>query len=446
MKVLLIYPNARRELIGYGDLGAVAEPLALEYLAAGVKLEGHDVRILDLRLHQDDLDATLLEYQPDLVGVTGYSMHVLRALAIFRRARELAPGCRTVAGGHHATLLPEDFFVPEVDFVVGGEGVTPLREILRALADGRPVEGLAGVWSRKDGQFVSGGPQRSFSIEDLPLPDRTVAAADRASYFIDWMRPIALVRTTVGCPYRCSFCSLWKIMDGRYHMRDIQRVVDEVAMIEEENIFLVDDEAFVNGKRMHALALALREAGVRKRYFAYCRIDTLLRQPELMTLWRDIGLSRLFIGIEAVSQKGLVEYNKRLQIAQIEGGLQVARELGIEVFGGFVVNTNYTAREFTQLVRFIQHNRIDYPSFTILTPLPGTAGLASFDGVTELQPNGRPDWEKFDLQHIVTRTHLPRPEFERRYKDLYQVFSEKYSVHRGKVRLRDASGAVVVDL
>jgi radical SAM superfamily enzyme YgiQ (UPF0313 family) len=446
MKILLIYPNARKELIGYGDLGAVAEPLALEYLAAGVKLDGHEVRILDLRLHQDSLDTVLTEYQPELVGVTGYSMHVLRMLAICARVKELLPSCHTAVGGHHATLLAEDFFEPQIDFVVCGEGVAPLRETLAALASGRPVRGLAGVWSRVEGRFESGGPPGKFSIEDIPLPDRTVTAADRASYFIDWMRPIALVRTTVGCPYRCSFCSLWRIMDGRYYTRDVDRVVGEIAGVAEENVFLVDDEAFINGRRMQLLAEALRHAGVNKRYFAYCRIDTLLRQPELMAQWRDIGLSRLFIGIEAISQKDLLEYNKRLRVSQIEDGLRAARKLGIEVFGGFVVNTDYTPNEFTQLVRFIKHHLIDYPSFTMLTPLPGTDLLSTFDHVTEKQPNGRPNWSLFDLQHLVTTTKLPKQEFERRYKDLYKVFSEKYSVHRDQVRLRDRSGAVVVDL
>ncbi|HZH13074.1 MAG TPA: radical SAM protein [Archangium sp.] len=439
----MIYPNARKELIGYGDLGAIAEPLALEYLGAGLRPDSHDVRILDLRLHPDELDGTVREYAPDLVGVTGYSMHVLRMLAICKRVKELRPSCRTVVGGHHATLLPEDFFEPQVDFVVSGEGVAPLRQLAARLESGAPVHPIPGLWSRVEERFVSGGPPEKFSIEDLPPPDRSLTAGDRNSYFIDWMRPIALLRTTVGCPYRCSFCSLWKIMDGRYYTRDIQRVVEELASVREECVFLVDDEAFINGKRMMALAQAIEDAGIRKRYFAYCRIDTLLRQPELMSQWRKVGLERLFIGIEAPSEKGLAEYNKRMHVAQIEEGLKAAGKLGIQVFGGFVVNTDYSAREFTQLVRFIQHNKIDYPSFTVLTPLPGTEALSTFDPILEKQPNGRPYWELFDLQHAVTRTALPREEFQRRYRDLYKVFTDKYALHREQVRLRDASGAVL---
>jgi len=86
-KILLLYPSLRQEIIGYGDLGAVAEPLALEYLAAGAELDSHEVRILDLRMNPNDLDSTLAEFAPDVVGVTGYSMHVLRNLALCRQVK-----------------------------------------------------------------------------------------------------------------------------------------------------------------------------------------------------------------------------------------------------------------------------------------------------------------------------------------------------------------------
>ncbi|MBV8828724.1 MAG: cobalamin-dependent protein [Acidobacteriaceae bacterium] len=429
MRVLLLYPSLRKEIIGYGDLGAVAEPLALEYLAAGAELDGHDVRLLDLRLHPNDLDSTLTQYRPDVAALTGYSMHVLRNIAIAKRIKGLLPACRVVVGGHHATLLPEDFFLPQFDFVVRGEGVHPFRAILRGLERGIP-ETIPGVWARTGDEFVDGGNPLSYNIDQLPSPNRFIAGPDRQSYFIDWMKPIALLRTTVGCPYRCSFCSLWKIQDGRYHMRDVDRVVAEIASVQEQSIFLVDDEAFINGKRMTLLAQAIRAAGIRKRYFTYCRIDTLLRQPQLMAMWAEIGLERLFIGIEAVTANELKEYNKRLDVAQIENGLRAAKQLGIHVFGGFIVNTNYTKRCFKQLIRFIEHNRVDYPSFTVLTPLPGTEALDTFDAITERQPNGRPNWELFDLQHPVTQTALPKSVFEHEYQDLYRVFGGVYAPHR----------------
>jgi len=430
MRVLLIWPNSRNEVLGWGDLGAIAEPLALEYLAAGLKLDGHEVRVLDLRLHPDGLDRTLCDFDPDVVGVTAFSMHVLTALAICRRVKAWRRGCWTVAGGHHATLLPEDFFEPEVDFVVVGEGVRPLRTLIAAITDGEPGRSVPGVWYHEDAGFRYGGPPLPFQIGDLPSPDRSVTAADRHAYFIDWMKPVALVRTTVGCPYRCSFCSLWKIMDGKYHRREIDPVVREMATVEEDFVFLVDDEAFIDGRRMTALAGALRDAGLQKRYFTYCRIDTLLRQREAVAAWREIGLDRLFVGIDATTENRLLEYHKRLTISQVEAGLDLARKLGIEIFAQFVVSPSFTRRDFQQLIRFIEHHRIRYPSFTVLTPIPGTALLETFDHVTERQPNGRPNWDLFDCQNAVTETTLPRKEFKREYIQLFRVFNGAYAQYR----------------
>jgi len=445
MKILLIWPKSRNEVLGWGDLGAIAEPLALEYLGAGAKLDGHEVRLLDLRLHPDDLETTIQEYWPDVVGITAFSMHVRSALAICARIKALRPDCRIVAGGHHATFLPEDFFEPQIDYVVSGEGVYPFRALLQAVGNHEAGAGIPGVWARVEGTFVHGGEQPPFNINDLPAPDRSLTAGDRQRYFIDWMKPIALVRTTVGCPYRCTFCSLWKMMDGRYYMRDIPSVVEEMAGVQEDFVFLVDDEAFINGPRMWQLAQALKAAGIHKRFFTYCRIDSLLRQRKALAAWREIGLERLFVGVDAISEKDLGAYNKRLKLSQIEDGFRVARDLDIEIFAQFVVNTDYTRRDFQQLIRFIEHHKIRYPSFTVLTPIPGTELLATFDSVIERQPNGRPNWDLFDCQNAVTQTELPKREFLKLYRDLYTVFKGAYSQYRDHVNVQTRQEYTVAD-
>jgi len=313
---------------------------------------------------------------------------------------------------------------------VVGEGAAPFRSILAAQQGKSQALSIPGVWALVGSLHLYGGPPAELHLDDIPVPDRTVALGDRPSYFIDWMKPVALIRTTVGCPYRCTFCSLWRIMDGRYHTRELDRIVDELATIPEDFVFLVDDEPFVNGPRMKELARKIEAARIRKRYFAYCRIDTLLREREMMTAWRNIGLERLFIGIEAITEDELTDYHKKLTVAQIADGLSRARELGIKVFAGFIVNPDYTRQDFKRLVRFIEHHRIDYPSFTILTPLPGTPALANFDHVLHRQPNGRPRWDLFDLQEAVIKTRLPLPEFMEEFHKLREVFAGRYTQYR----------------
>lgn len=107
MKILLIQPAKPEKAMGVEDVH-MFEPLALEYLAAGVAPD-HDVRILDMRL-DGNLDSHLQEYKPDMVGVTSYTVHVNTAKDLFRRIKTFNPEIFTVVGGHHATVMPEDFF------------------------------------------------------------------------------------------------------------------------------------------------------------------------------------------------------------------------------------------------------------------------------------------------------------------------------------------------
>ena len=456
MRILLLYPNMPYEIIGWGDLGAIAEPIALEYIGAAAREEGHLVDILDLRLHAERLELMLYMHRPDVVGITGYSMHVLRNLELCSIVRKIVPKCKTVIGGHHATLCPEDYFESQVDYVVVGEGVHPFTSILRLIAGTRPPGSIPGVWqrvpealsniafpqparmmghgsgsvqgsrSRLGAEFEFGGPSSQFNIDDLPLPDRSLVEEDRSSYYIDWMRPIALMRTSVGCPFRCSFCSLWKIMDGHYYKRDVERIVEELQTIQEPYVFLVDDEPFVNARRMYEVAEGIKRAGIKKEYHAYCRIDSFLRDRDLMQTWHRIGLRRVFFGVEAVLDHELHKYNKRQAKSQILAALQAAREIGIKVFANFIIDPLYDEREFSQVVDFIKTNKVEYPSFTVLTPIPGTAALTSFDHITSMQLNGRPNWQYFDLQHSVTKTTLPEDRFRKEYFNLFRAFSDQY--------------------
>ncbi len=423
MKVLLVYPNAHKEIIGYMDMGAIAEPIALEYVAAGARLDGHDVRLLDLRLHREDLDTVVQDYEPDIVGVTGYSMHVLRNLEICRRVKELRPSCKTAVGGHHATLEPVDFLEPEIDYVAVGAGVDTFRHIVAGLGNGKSNGGaVPGAWSRMDGEFKYGGAPESFDANKLPPPDRTCALDDRSHYFIDYMKPVALMRTSVGCPYRCSFCSLWRIMDGKYYTREVTEVVEEIKSIPEQHVHFADDEPFVNPTRMKAMAEVIEAEKVERQYYAYCRVDSFLRDRELMKHWVDLGLKRLFFGIESVLPRELVEYNKKTSVAQILEAMNVARDMGIGLFCGFIVNPSYSPEDFDQLKAFIRTNGVEYPSFTIWTPIPGIAdGGTDYSQVNALQPNGRPDWSQFDLQHATIPTRLPLDDFMSHYASLYEV-------------------------
>ena len=128
MKILLIEPAKSPLTIG-GDDVFLYEPLALEYVAAGV-IDEHDVRILDLRLEKN-LPQVLASFSPDVVGITAYTVHVNGVRALFEQIKGWNPQLLTVVGGHHATVAPQDFLSPHIDLIVIGEGVFIFKEIVR---------------------------------------------------------------------------------------------------------------------------------------------------------------------------------------------------------------------------------------------------------------------------------------------------------------------------
>jgi hypothetical protein len=80
----------------------------------------------------------------------------------------------------------------------------------------------------------------------------------------------------------------------------------------------------------------------------------------------------------------------------------------------------------------------------VLTPIPGTELLATFDKVVERQPNGRPNWDLFDCQNAVTPTRLPAAEFRHEYRTLQKVFNGayvQYREHRDAVDMSIVEGA-----
>lgn len=410
MRILLIQPTSSIEFI---DRVYMHEPLALEYLGAGLRQDGHDVLLLDARIDADVLSKGR-DFQPDIVALTGYTsqVNIIKELAEKFKAGFYPPF--VVVGGHHATVRPVDFNISSIDLIVIGEGVSALREITCNLAAGQNFDAI-------DGLAVPGEPLRftrlrpHCSLNDLPLPDRSLTARYRNHYFSEWLQPLASVRTSLGCVGRCNFCSLWSLTGGRYLKRDPKQVIEELLSIDEKNIFFCDDESMCDVKRMALLADLIGENGIQKNYFLYARADTIVRNPDLFAKWRDVGLRQVFVGMESFSDSHLQAMNKGLTVEQQEQAVDVLRDLGILLYASFVVNPDFSREDFQSLTAYVRRLKLHHASFSILTPLPGTVMYEERQG--DLLPY-RP--EMFDFIHTVVPTRLPFKEFYSEFARLWQ--------------------------
>lgn len=412
MKVLLVTPYSAEKVIMSGDNLFLHEPLALEYVGAGIR-GSHDVKLLDMRIDKD-LEGTLDGFRPDVVGTTAYTVHVNVCRNILKRVKDHDPRILTVIGGHHATISPESFNESCIDVIVTGEGVFAFREMVGKFERGEDLKGIPGVVIRETGILVVPPPRPYSDLDEIPFPDRSLTAGDRGKYFTSGMRPVASIRTSVGCAFRCNFCALWKITGSRYLTRDPRRIVEELSTIREPCVLFTDDETFLNVERMKALADYIEAAGIRKKYQASIRSDTVVRNPDLIEKWGEIGLSRVRIGFESYLDEELDSFNKKTTVSMNERALEFLERKGIEVVAQFIVRQDYDGKKFRELARYVKRKRIKYISYSVLTPLPGTM---FYEEVKDRMISG--EYDLFDFKHTLLPTTLP---LERFYRELAVLF------------------------
>ena len=437
MRILLIEPSKPAASIGGEDV-FLYEPLALEYMAAGVRSE-HEVRILDHRLDKN-LDSVLASFHPEIVGITAYTVHVNVAKRLLAHVKAWDPKVLTVIGGHHATVRPNDFLCPSLDVVVTGEGVFPFKEIVARRTRGDSLEGVPGTILITAAGPVHSGPQPLRDLDALPFPARDLTRPYRAEYYSEWMKPLASVRTSRGCPFRCSFCAQWKVAGGRYFQREPEKIVEELTGVQEECVFFADDESLLDAKRMTRLAGLIREAGIRERYFCYGRSDTITRNPELLRLWRDVGLERVFVGLEFFRDEDLNYVRKNSTCKENETAVRILQGLGIDVYASFMVRQEFTREDFAALRAYCRRLGLDFASFAVLTPLPGTDLYAEVEDRLLTH-----DYDLFDFLHTQLPTTLPWKEFFQECEGMYRHAvppGRQLSLLR-KYRLGDVPGLVV---
>jgi radical SAM superfamily enzyme YgiQ (UPF0313 family) len=321
-----------------------------------------------------------------------------------------------------------------------------MRRLLPELAAGRMPEDdvFLPTASPRFAERAAGGPPPLPDWAGVARPRRDLVDASR--YFCIWagepgerlprlFPPVASVRTSVGCPFRCNFCVVHFLAHGRYVAREPEDVVDEIAGLAQEHVYFVDDEMFVQPSRAARIAELLLERGLRKRYISWARSDTIVRHPEVFRLWKRAGLSVVYVGLESMEADQLRDYNKGLLPAANRRAVEILRELGIGLHAALMVRPEFAREDFLAVRRAIDLVSPAEVSFTVFSPSPGTA----------LWEETRPRFAVadpylfYDCMHALVPTRLPRDEFYRYFSLLYLFAFRRnpWRVNRVRARPRD---------
>jgi radical SAM superfamily enzyme YgiQ (UPF0313 family) len=414
VKILLIQPGFGKGL-GF-QRTALVEPLGLEMVASSLLAQGHEVRILDLRIEKD-FEKCVRDFDPSLCGIScSFTIDVYQALRIAKAIKKLKVEAFVIVGGHHASLNPSDFLHPSVDAVVLGEGEVTACELAGALDEGKEIHDVPGLALNQAGeQMLTSNRDALENLDDLPSPARHLLQKYQGHYYLGFQRPLVMVETARGCPYRCEFCSVWNLHKGKCHAKTPEKVVEEISSLHAPFLFFTDDNFLLSIPRAQKIAELLLARGIRKRATFQGRSDAIVAYPEVISLWRKAGLWKVFIGFEKTVDEELSILQKRNTVKNNEEALRILRSNKVEVCASFIVDPEFERKDFERLRHYIDQWKLYSPSLTILTPLPGTELYRCLKDRLTTQ-----NLELFDFVHAVLPTRLNLRDFYREFSDLYK--------------------------
>jgi anaerobic magnesium-protoporphyrin IX monomethyl ester cyclase len=418
MKILLINPPYQTITSNLGVGHQV--PLGLLMVGGPLIDAGHEVRLLDAETRRLGLTRVVREvrrWRPDVVmtGHAGSTPAHPTCVRMLRAIKAACPRVVTAYGGvyptyHAARILEEE---PAVDVIVRGEGEATALALIGGLEAG--------------GLRV--GPQ----LEDIPsLAYRdghaVVLAADRPpipaldDWRIGWelidrwddyrcfgLGRAAILQFSRGCPHRCTYCGQYGFW-VKWRHRDPEKLADEVEWLYRTHgvrfITLADENPTTLPDLWRAFLEAVRDRRLPVHFFATIRATDIVRDRDLLPLYREAGMLYVLMGIESTSDEVLRQIRKGSTTREDYLACRLLRENGIYSIVGHIVGFGEEDRAtFRTALRQLRLYDGDYLNAMYVTPHAWTPFARQVEG----RPVVEPDQARWDYRHQVLGQRRLRP-------------------------------------
>jgi anaerobic magnesium-protoporphyrin IX monomethyl ester cyclase len=381
MRIALIHPNYHS---GGAEIAGNWPPAWVAYLAGHLKGAGYtDVHFIDAMtddLDNDEVRGRLAALSPDVVGCTSITPSIYKAEEILKAAQDVCPDAIRVLGGVHATFMYKQVLseAPWVDVIVRGEGEEIFLELIRAIDSGRWPSGrgaINGLAFREGDRIIA--TQAAPTVKDLEAIKPDWSLLDWSKYiYVPLNERVAIPNLARGCPFTCSFCSQWKFWRD-YRVRNPIKVVDEIEQLVEEHqvgfFILADEEPTINRKKFVQFCEELIARGLpdKVKWGINTRVTDIMRDRELLPLYRKAGLVHVSLGTEAAAQLKLDRFNKETRVAENKEAIRLLREADIFVEAQFIVGLdNETEETLEETFRMAWEWQPDLANWSMYTPWP----------------------------------------------------------------------------
>lgn len=364
---------------------SIYPPLALGVVAA-LTPPDWEVEILDENFEP------FTYREADLVGFTSLTATINRCYEIAAMYRE--NGVKTVIGGIHASMLPEEA-ARYVDAVVVGEAEN--------------------IWKQVIHDFERGRLEKIYRAQ---LPNMVDSPSPRIGLYHPGYA-FGSMQTTRGCPMRCEFCSVHTFNGSKYRLRPVEHAVKDFAAIPQDRVYIVDDNfvGYSKAARNHALEFFRGVAAMNlgKQWAGSASMN--IGQDEEVLEWAaKSGCKLIFLGIESELMDQLEQSQKivnlKIGIDRYQEVYDKIHKYEISVLGAFIFGLdNDTPKTLENRTNYILGADIDIIQASILTPLPGTDLFRRFEAEGRLLYHNYPeDWERYNYAEVVYRPQKMNPE------------------------------------
>jgi anaerobic magnesium-protoporphyrin IX monomethyl ester cyclase len=399
-------------------------PLGIETLAPVLRQHGHKVRMFDTchpQMKEPDIAQAFSEDRPDVVAISCLSTTTYPALkSMARLLKSAQQSVPIIVGGVFATMNADRILrdCPYIDCVGVGEGEELLPDYLDRLEDPANVAGL--VW--RDGKRIIRNIARPLisDLDRFPYPDRTTLPIDYIeSLPLDVPAVLSLdkfctIQTSRGCPYRCIYCDIPALTQGKWRYRSPEHVLGEMQQLNDmgyRSIYLTDDHFLMKRTRINDICQGIIERKLQFKWGCEGRVDAVA--VDQFAVMSKANCNFLAFGVEAGTQKILDRLGKGQSLGQIEHAVSEAKRNGIERAHGFflVGSPGETEEDIMESFRFAARLKLDTFGFNRLCVYRGTPLWREYLDSNILDDDR--DWDKWFKCSDIDPAVLPSEKVNR---------------------------------
>lgn len=375
-KAVLVDPLGWQGAVsGYGPCPNVG----IAYLVPMLRKHGHDIVVIDLNNHAMT-DEEVIEFiagdRPEVVGFSVKTATMKSARNLAQQVKKVLPKMPILLGGPHTTLAWQQLVKePWFDAIFIGEGEEVLPILCQRIVAGGKVEDLPGVVTRlgfKDGSCVKHPLIASADLNALPFPEYDLFPQNVR----DSLRRDYPLLTSRGCVYDCTFCSVPEISGKGFRKRSPQNLIEELRWSQATHgstrFWIVDDVFNLNVKRCKEICRALLAADLGMEWYCPNGLRADKVDEELAELMFRSGCRSVNVGVESADPAVLAAVKKGETIEEIEKGIRIFRQAGMNVIGFFIIGLpGDSLKAAERSVEFVKSTGIG-AHFNLLVPYPGT--------------------------------------------------------------------------